>query len=89
MKRSEDLSCSADGGKCFERGRMQQSEGATMVPIVSGGRCVGFLFRRGREGIEAFDRDELSLGLFACPIEAAHEVEKRVTPVSPVDGGAP
>jgi hypothetical protein len=28
------------------------------------GRCLGFLLRRGPQGVEVFDRDERSLGFF-------------------------
>jgi hypothetical protein len=59
---------------------------STMVPIISDGRCVGFLLRRGREGIEAFDRNELSLGLYTCPTEAARAVENSAAPACPGDG---
>jgi hypothetical protein len=58
----------------------------TMVPIVSDGRCVGFLLRRGRDGIEAFDCNELSLGLYTCPTEAARAVENSAAPACPGDG---
>jgi hypothetical protein len=36
------------------------------------------LVKRGREGVEAFDRDERSLGIFADPIAAAAAIEKSV-----------
>jgi hypothetical protein len=49
---------------------------SAMTPIVSNGRCVGFLLRRGREGIEAFDADERSLGIFNDPISAANAVQR-------------
>jgi hypothetical protein len=48
---------------------------SAMASVIAGQRCVGFLIGRGVEGIEAFDRDEHSLGLFACPIQAAAAVE--------------
>ncbi len=47
-----------------------------MMTVLSGSRVVGFLIGRGREGVEAFDRDERSLGVFQSPIEAATAVEK-------------
>jgi hypothetical protein len=37
-------------------------------------RAIGFLMVRGRSGIEAFDRDENSLGLFDSPADAARAV---------------
>jgi hypothetical protein len=52
------------------------SDAAPMVSVFAGQRCVGFLLRRGREGIEALDSDGRSLGLYASPTEAAAEVER-------------
>jgi hypothetical protein len=46
-----------------------------LVPLINGGRCAGFLMKRGRKYIEAFDRDGRSLGLFTNPIDAATAVE--------------
>jgi hypothetical protein len=62
-----------------------------MTPIIAGQTCIGFLLTRGREGIEAFDRNERSLGLFPGPIEAAAAVEQSVAPACSecVGGGAP
>jgi hypothetical protein len=57
-----------------------------MVPVIAGTACVGFLLRRGREGVEAFDRDERSLGIFPDPIEAAAAVEKSAAPACPSCG---
>jgi hypothetical protein len=50
-----------------------------LIPVMAGKTCAGFLLRRGREGVEAFDRDEHSLGLFTDPIAAAAAVEKSGT----------
>jgi hypothetical protein len=50
-----------------------------LIPVMAGKTCAGFLLRRGREGVEAFDRDERSLGLFTDPIAAAVAVEKSGT----------
>jgi hypothetical protein len=52
------------------------SDAAVMVSVFAGQRCIGFLLRRGREGIEALDSDGRSLGLYASPIEAAAAVER-------------
>jgi hypothetical protein len=40
---------------------------ASMVPVIAGATCVGFLLKRGCEGVEAFDHNERSLGVFADP----------------------
>jgi hypothetical protein len=47
-----------------------------MRPVMSGAVCVGFLLSLGPRGVEAFDRNEHSLGTFAGPIEAAAAIEK-------------
>jgi hypothetical protein len=52
------------------------SDAASMMSVFSGRRCIGFLLRRGREGIEALDSDGRSLGLYGSPIEAAAAVER-------------
>jgi len=44
----------------------------TMITIIHGDNVAGFLLARGRQGIEAFDRDERSLGVFTDP-QAAHD----------------
>jgi hypothetical protein len=54
-----------------------------MVSVFAGQRCIGFLLRRGRQGIEALDSDGRSLGLYASPIEAAAAVEKSAAPACP------
>jgi hypothetical protein len=48
---------------------------SAMVSVIAGARCVGFLIGRGREGVEAYDSNERSLGIFLDPIEAARAVE--------------
>jgi hypothetical protein len=35
-----------------------------MAPVVYGDKCRGFVFNRGRDGFEAYDIDEHSLGVF-------------------------
>jgi hypothetical protein len=57
-----------------------------LVPIISARRCIGFLLRRGREGVEAYDANERSLGIFLDPIEAAAAVESAAL-VGPGHGG--
>ena len=36
----------------------------TCLSIYDGQRCVGHLILRGRQGVEAFDADDRSLGIF-------------------------
>jgi hypothetical protein len=47
-----------------------------MTPVMNGGVCAGFLISLGARGIEAFDRNERSLGVFGSPIEAANAVTR-------------
>jgi hypothetical protein len=54
-----------------------------MAPVVSGGACAGFLVKRGPQGVEAFDRNEKSLGIFPEVIGAATAVERSAAPPPP------
>jgi hypothetical protein len=58
--------------KCID---IAEESATPLVPIINRGRCAGYLMKRGREDIEAFDRGGRSLGLFANPIAAATAVE--------------
>jgi hypothetical protein len=42
---------------------------SAMAYVGNGGKCVGFVLRRGRSGYGVFDTDEKSLGLFATEAE--------------------
>jgi hypothetical protein len=43
-----------------------------MISVLDGGRiCVGHLLRRGPAGVEAFDRNDHSLGIFSDADRAA------------------
>jgi hypothetical protein len=41
-----------------------------LMSIYVGRRCIGFVLARGREGFEAFDRRERSLGLYPSRVAA-------------------
>jgi hypothetical protein len=43
---------------------MTSESTAWLLSLYSGQKCVGFLLRRGKAGVEAFDRDSRSLGVF-------------------------
>jgi hypothetical protein len=45
---------------------------ATWAAVCVGCQCIGHVVWRGMRGIEAFDRDDKSLGLFATQAEAAN-----------------
>jgi hypothetical protein len=36
----------------------------SLQTVYSGQVCIGFLLRRGRHGVEAFDHDSISLGIY-------------------------
>jgi hypothetical protein len=61
---------------------------SSMVLVISGGTCIGFLLKRGREGIAAHDSNERLLGLFSDVLAAAAAVERSAAPASPGDGGS-
>jgi hypothetical protein len=45
-----------------------------MSPVMSGNDCLGFILRRGRSGVEAYDRDAHALGIFETEERAAQAV---------------
>jgi hypothetical protein len=45
-----------------------------MLSVYDGRQCVGHLIRRGKCGVEAFDINEVSLGVFASQYEAIKAV---------------
>jgi hypothetical protein len=45
-----------------------------MSLVLDDGACLGFILRRGPIGVEAFDREARSLGLFKTEAEAAKTV---------------
>jgi hypothetical protein len=54
-----------------------------MVPVMAGRTCVGFLINQGPLGVEAYDANEKSLGIFPNAVEAAAAVEKSAAPACP------
>jgi hypothetical protein len=49
---------------------------SSLVSVLSGDRCIGFLISRGRDGFEAFNADERSLGIFPTQHAAAAAIAK-------------
>jgi hypothetical protein len=45
-----------------------------MSSVYYGQRCIGFVLNRGRDGFEAFNAEQQSLGLFPTRNEAATAV---------------
>jgi hypothetical protein len=51
----------------------------TLLSVTSGRDTIGFVLSRGREGFEAFDSNERSLGTFASMREAANRISDEAT----------
>jgi hypothetical protein len=47
---------------------------ATIIPVLVRERCLGHVLERGREGFEAFNSAEQSLGIFASAATAVQEL---------------
>jgi hypothetical protein len=58
-----------------------------MIPVMSGRVCAGFLVSAGPRGVEAYDRNEKSLGIFADAVAAATAVERSAAPACSECGG--
>jgi hypothetical protein len=50
-----------------------------MISVYAGQRCIGFVIARGKDGHEAFDRDEHSLGIYRTMKLAAGAVSMAVS----------
>jgi hypothetical protein len=57
-----------------------------LIPIVAGRVCAGHLINLGPRGVEAFNKDDISLGIFPDVIAAASAVEKSAVAIK---GSAP
>jgi len=55
-----------------------------LISVMDGSACAGFLISLGPRGVEAFNKDEKSLGVFPDAISAATAVKKSVTGISRV-----
>jgi hypothetical protein len=49
---------------------MNTAPATPLISVMHDGRCLGFLLRRGRQGIEAFTRETQSIGCFPTEHEA-------------------
>jgi hypothetical protein len=72
---------SANTGRAFERpGEGLKAEATSTRPtclwIYGGQRYIGHLLLLGRDGVEAFDRDDRSLGLYPDQKAAADAISK-------------
>ena len=59
------------------------SPSPAMVSIYDGQQCVGFVLARGRQGFEAYDAGERSLGVFATATDAANALAAAVNNTNP------
>ena len=67
-------------GSAYRSGRVDhwlkvKNPTAPAVALYDGQLCIGFLFSRGKSGIEAFDADEHSLGIFPNQRSAANAIQ--------------
>jgi hypothetical protein len=46
----------------------------TMLSVYDGRECLGFILARGKLGFEAFNRSEISIGMFKTQDAAANTV---------------
>ena len=49
---------------------MSTTPATSLTPVMHNGRCIGFMLRRGRQGIEVFTRETQSIGCFPTEREA-------------------
>jgi len=49
---------------------MTTAPATPLISVMHGDRCLGFLLRRGQQGIEVFTRETRSLGCFPTEREA-------------------
>lgn len=63
----------------FSAGQLRDREAYTtsLLSVYSGRTCVGFLVLRGKAGVEAYDADDNSLGIFSDQQSAAAAISKR------------
>ncbi len=62
--------------------RPDLSDPMTALTVYDGSRCIGFIMPRGPQGVEAFDADDHSLGLFPTQKSAADAVSAAARVVS-------
>jgi hypothetical protein len=48
-----------------------------LLAVYAGQQCIGFLMRRGKAGVEAFDVEDRSLGLFPDQRAAIAAISER------------
>jgi hypothetical protein len=53
------------------------SDVSGLLAVYDGTRCSGFLLSRGKSGVEAFDTDNMSLGVFPTQQAASNAIFAR------------
>ena len=66
----------------------ESTETPRLVPVMDGSACAGFLISLGPRGVEAFDKDEKSLGVFPDAPSAATALKRTVVPALPGSASA-
>jgi hypothetical protein len=51
----------------------------TMLSIYDGQTCIGFVIERGKQGVELFDREQKSLGLFRTQSDDNAAISERAS----------
>jgi hypothetical protein len=51
----------------------------SMLSVLDGRECLGFILSRGRAGFEAFDAELISCGIYATQKQAAASLPERKT----------
>jgi hypothetical protein len=49
-----------------------------MLSVYDGTRCLGFLLSRGPRGVEAYDADNILLGIFKTQKAASEAISERL-----------
>jgi hypothetical protein len=57
---------------------MTTAPATPLTSVMHDGRCIGFILCRGRQGVEAYDRDQRSVGVFADEHAAVTAIVKSV-----------
>ena len=62
------------GNASSPTGPTSKSQKFSLVSVTSGRDCIGHIVCRGRAGFEAFDRDDVSLGIYPDMPSAANAI---------------
>jgi hypothetical protein len=74
---NDDVAARQDVGSGKNKPALNSRSSAPLQSVYDGRECIGFLLSRGRQGVEAFDAAEQSLGIFRNNREAAAAVSDK------------